>query len=180
MTEDRGPGAGDKVTIAVGSLNPAKIKAVKRPVLRLWPEAEIRPVAVPSGVSAMPMSDAECLAGARNRARAAQAAAGATYGLGLEGGVQKSEVGLLLLGWAVMVDANGREGVGGTARLPLPAGIAARITAEEELGPVMDDLLGTTKINHRGGAVGALTNGLVLRADVFSTAVIYALSPFIR
>ncbi len=127
----------------------------------------------------MPMSETECLAGARNRARAAQEATGATYGVGLEGGVQESEAGLLLLGWVVVVDGKGQEGVGGTARLPLPAAIAARVTAGEELGPVMDDILGETKSNHRGGAVGALTKGLVMRGDAFAMAISYALVPFL-
>jgi inosine/xanthosine triphosphatase len=179
LTGDRRQATGEIFTIAVGSHNPAKLKAVKKAVHRVWPEAEIRPVSVPSGVAAMPMSDAECLAGARNRARAAQQATGAAYGIGLEGGVQESEAGLLLLGWVVVVDEHGREGVGSTARLPLPAAIAARVMAGEELGPVMDDILGETKSNHRGGAVGALTKGLVLRGDAFRMAVTYALVPFL-
>jgi non-canonical (house-cleaning) NTP pyrophosphatase len=43
----------------------------------------------------------------------------------------------------------------------------------------MDDLLDEHKSNHRGGAVGALTSGLVLRADAFAMAVSYALAPFV-
>lgn len=167
------------MTIAVGSRNPAKIAAVTKAIQPVWPAATIRPVAVSSGVSAMPLSDTECLQGARNRARAAREALATAYGIGLEGGVQESAAGLLLLGWVAIVDATGREGVGSTARLPLPATIAARVSAGEELGPVMDDILGVTKSNHRGGAVGALTNGLVLRADTFAMAIACALGPFV-
>ena len=165
--------------IAIGSNNPVKIEAVRSVVVRVWPEAEIIPVQVTSGVPAMPMSDAECLAGARNRARAAQTAVNAALGLGLEGGVNPEPAGLMLLGWAVAVDSQGREGLGGGARLPLPAAIARRVLAGSELGPVMDELLGQENVKQKGGAVGALTAGLVLRKDTFAQAVAYALAPFV-
>ncbi len=165
--------------IAIGTENPAKIAAVRTVIRRVWPDAELAPMAVNSGVPAMPMSDATCLAGALTRARAAREQAGATIGVGMEGGVQADPAGLLLVGWAAVVDDRGREGFGGTARLPLPAAIAERILAGEELGPVMDDLLGEQKSNHRGGAVGTLTAGLVLRSQAFEMAVAFALAPFV-
>lgn len=165
--------------IAVGSNNPVKIEAARSVVARVWPEAEIIPVKVASGVPAMPMSDADCLAGARNRARAARAAAKASLGLGLEGGVNPEPAGLMLLGWVVAVDGQGREGLGGGARLPLPRPIARRVLAGAELGPVMDELLGQENVKQKGGAVGALTAGLVLRQDTFALAVAYALAPFV-
>ncbi len=43
----------------------------------------------------------------------------------------------------------------------------------------MDDILGEQNIKQKGGAVGALTNGLYLRKDAFAIAVAYALSPFL-
>lgn len=165
--------------IAVGSKNPVKIEAVRSVAIRVWPEAQIVPVSVCSGVPAMPMNEADCLAGARNRAAAAREAVGATLGLGLEGGVNPEPAGLMLLGWAAAVDANGREGLGGGARLPLPPAIARRVLAGAELGPVMDDLLGQVNVKQKGGAVGALTAGLVLRQETFAVAVAYALAPFV-
>lgn len=165
--------------VAVGSRNPAKLNAVRAAILRVWPDAQVEGIDVPSGVADMPMSDTECLKGARNRARAARQALGAEMGVGLEGGVQRYDDMLLLVGWVAVSAADGREGVAGTARLPLPALIARRVAAGEELGPVMDDLLDEHKSNHRGGAVGALTAGLVLRGDAFAMAVSYALSPFV-
>jgi non-canonical (house-cleaning) NTP pyrophosphatase len=84
----------------------------------------------------------------------------------------------MLLGWVVVAHVDGREGLASTPRLPLPTFIAERILAGEELGPVMDDILDETKSNHRGGAIGALTGGLVLRGEAFAIAVAYALAPF--
>lgn len=165
--------------IAVGSANPVKIAAVRTMVQRIWPEAEVIAVDTPSGISAMPMSDAETLTGARNRAETARQAAAADLGVGLEGGVNQEPFGLALHGWVVIVDGNGREGIGGGARLPLPPVIAQRVLAGEELGDVMDDLLDDHNVKQKGGAVGALTAGLVMRQETFAIAVAYALSPFI-
>ncbi|NKQ35124.1 MAG: inosine/xanthosine triphosphatase [Chloroflexi bacterium] len=165
--------------IAVGTLNPVKITAVTSMFQRIWPEAEIIPVAVPSGVSAMPMTDAETIAGACNRAVAARAALNADFGVGLEGGVHPEPFGLALQGWVVVVDGHGREGIGGAARIPLPQHIAQRVLDGEELGHVMDDVLDNHNTKQKGGAVGALTNGLVMRQETFAIAVAYALAPFI-
>lgn len=165
--------------IVVGSTNRAKLTAVRSTIQRVWPDAEIVGVDVDTGVSVMPMSDDECLAGARNRAEAALAALDADLGIGLEGGVQAGTPGLMLMGWVVIVDGNGRVGTGGCARIPLPEAIAMRVLTGEELGPVMDDVLNEHDTRQRGGAVGALTDELVLRGDAFAQAVAYALAPFV-
>ena len=165
--------------IAVGSNNLVKVTAVRLTVERVWPDAEIHAVNVPSGVSAMPMSDGETIAGARNRAIAACRQLDADLGVGLEGGVHPEPFGLMLQGWVVVVDQDGREGIGGTARLPLPKPIADRVRASEELGVVMDDILGQSNVKQKEGAVGVLTAGLVLRHETFAVAVAYALAPFV-
>lgn len=165
--------------IAVGSKNPVKVAAVADIVVRQWPHAKVVAFNVPSGVSAMPMSDSETITGAKNRAHAALNAAKADLGIGLEGGVNQEKHGLVLMGWVVVVDGNGRTGIGGAARLPLPEHIAQRVLNGEELGDVMDDVLNEENIKQKGGAVGALTAGLVLRQDTFAIGVAYALAPFV-
>ena len=148
-------------------------------VARVWPDVDVIPVAVRSGVGEMPMSDAETITGATNRASAAREQAGADLGIGLEGGVHPEPFGLVLQGWVVIVDGNGRQSIAGAARLPLPEIIASRVLAGEELGPIMDDLLDDHNVKQKGGAVGALTAGLAPRGHAFAQAVAYALSPFI-
>lgn len=167
------------MNVAVGSTNPVKVMAVRLTIERIWPEAEVHAISVPSGVSAMPMSDAETIAGARNRAIAARQQLDADLGIGLEGGVHPEPIGLTLQGWVVVVDRKGREGVGGVARLPLPNTIANRVLAGEELGQVMDDILGQNNVKQKEGAVGVLTAGLVLRHETFAVAVAYALACFV-
>ena len=157
--------------IAVGSTNPVKLTAVQSIVQQLWPDAEVTAVSVPTGVSEMPLSDSETITGARNRARAARAAINADLGFGLEGGVHPDPIGLVLQGWVVVTDGNGREGIAGAGRLPLPPMLAQRILAGEELGPMMDELLGESNVKAKGGAIGALTGGLIPRQQAFALSI---------
>ncbi|MCB8943859.1 MAG: inosine/xanthosine triphosphatase [Ardenticatenaceae bacterium] len=165
--------------IAVGSTNPVKIEAVRSVVQRVWPEAHVTGIAVPSGVSEMPLSEAEMIAGAKNRAILAREKLSADLGFGLEGGLHEASFGWELQGWVAVVDDDGRSSIGSGTRLPLPHHLVQRVLAGAELGHVMDDLLGETNVKQKGGAIGALTGGLIMRQDAFTHSVIYALAPFL-
>ena len=165
--------------IVVGSTNPVKVGAARDVVLRIWPAAEITAVAVNSGVSAMPMSDEECMIGARNRARAALELAAADLAIGIEGGVHNDGAVLMLTAWTAIISRTGLESIGSSGRLLLPRAIAERVRSGEELGNVMDDILNEHNIKQKGGAVSALTGGLVLRQDALAIGVAYALGPFV-
>ena len=165
--------------VAVGSTNPVKVTAVRTIIQRVWPEAQVEGISVPSGVSEMPMSEAEIIKGARNRAQAARERLSADLGVGLEGGLHEESFGWALQGWVAVVDGNGRSHIGSGTRLLLPEGIVQRVLAGEELGFVMDDLLGEENVKQKGGAIGALTAGLIMRQEAFTHSVAYALAPFI-
>ncbi|GAA0511253.1 DUF84 family protein [Halorubrum aquaticum] len=140
----------------------------------------VESVAVPSGVSEQPTGHAETVAGAENRAAAVLEAGGYDLGVGLEGGVARFEGvdGLFLVMWAA-VDDGDRVGRGSGPSLRLPDGVADRVDAGGELGPIMDDVLDTTGVARRGGAAGALTNGGLDRTDALAAAVSGALGPFV-
>ena len=165
--------------IAVGSNNPVKIQAVSTVVLQAWPAATIHHLAVPSGVSDMPMSDRECIHGALTRASAARTALDADLGLGLEGGVQPVDGKLFLVGWVAAVDHLGRENYACAARLCLPARLSAAIQSGRELGPLLDELTGRQHTNHAEGAIGILTRKLMTRQRSFQVGVTYALAPWL-
>lgn len=169
------------MNIAVGTLNPVKLTAVDVACTQAFPERTltVQGVAVPTGVNEMPRTLDECVAGAHNRAVAARQTLDAALGLGLEGGVEQTPFGLFLVGWVVVVDAHGREGFGSSGRVRLPDSIARKIMAGEELGPLMDALVGREKTNHQEGAIGILTAGQVVRQEMFVTAVLLALAPFV-
>ncbi|QAU12734.1 DUF84 family protein [Halorubrum sp. BOL3-1] len=175
--------------IGVGSGNPVKRRAVE---LSLGSAADadlprdptgvaIESVPVDSGVSEQPTGHAETVAGAENRAAAVlEADTGYDLGVGIEGGVARFDGadGRYLIMWAAATDGD-RVGRAAGPSLPLPADVAARIDDGEELGPVMDDRLGTDGVAKRGGAAGALTDGRVERAEALAAAVSGALGPFV-
>ncbi|RME57387.1 MAG: inosine/xanthosine triphosphatase [Caldilineae bacterium] len=164
--------------IAVGSTNPTKVAAAERAARRLWPEAEILPVAVVSGVSEQPLTDEETIRGAINRAQQARIALDADVGMGVEGGVQDTSVGMFVGGWAAVVDSHGTLGVGAGGRLLLPERLAAQIRQGAELGPLMDRFTGAQNVKHNQGAIGVFTDGLILRTDALEMAFLYALARF--
>ncbi|WP_227375605.1 inosine/xanthosine triphosphatase [Haladaptatus halobius] len=167
--------------VGVGSRNPVKIAAVE--AVFDARETQVDPVVVESvgaesGVAEQPFGERETLAGAENRAR--RAAAGRDLGVGLEGGV--SEVadadGLYLTMWAAVTDGESL-GRGSGPRLQLPEPVALRIRDGEELGPVMDDVLGESDVAKKQGAAGALTDGIIDRQEALEHAVAGALALFV-
>ncbi|MXV60840.1 DUF84 family protein [Natronorubrum sp. JWXQ-INN-674] len=166
------------MNVAVGSTNPVKVEAVERTLERF--QSSITAVEVDSGVAEQPWSIGETVTGAENRARRALAATDADYGIGLEGGVARFDgvPGLSLIMWAAATDGNRIERGGGPT-LRLPDEVARRLEDGAELGPVMDDRLGTAGIAERDGAAGVLTAGLTDRSRALGEAVACAFGPFV-
>ncbi len=166
-------------TVAVGSGNPVKLAAARAVILTLAPHALVAAHPVPSGVSDQPFGDAETIAGARARATAARTASDADLGVGLEGGVVDGPDGMRSCAWCVIVDRDGREGVGGSLAMPLPDAVAKMIRGGEELGHAMDRLVAERGTKHGKGAVGILTAGRIDRQGAYEVLVTYALAPWI-
>jgi inosine/xanthosine triphosphatase len=168
-------------SVGVGSTNPVKIGAVRAVLSGIAPHASVEGIAVASTVADQPFGDEETIRGARARAIAARERLGADLGVGLEGGVVEQRDGSMqTCAWAVVVDANGRSGVGGSLAMPLPSSVASMIRDGVELGVAMDRLVGARGTKHGAGAVGILTAGLVDRQRAYEILVMYALAPFLR
>ena len=167
--------------VAVGSMNPVKIGAVRAMVERLAPHATVDGIAVPSGVSDQPWGDDETIRGAIARAQAARQSLDADWGVGIEGGVIDAGNGIVrTCAWAAVVGRDGRAGVGGSLSLELPAHVGALVRGGMELGHAMDAVTGEQDVKRGVGAVGVLTGGLVTRQRAYETLVAYALVPFLN
>lgn len=166
--------------ISIGSKNPVKIAAVENAVKKIWSDIEIISIEVSSGVSEQPISDDEAIKGATNRAKLSLQKTDADLGIGLEGCTIDTKYGMLLSGWVVVIDKNGKVGIGSGGRLLLPERIASEIRRGKELGPVMDELTGNHNTKQQQGAVGILTNNLISRTAAFEMSIIYALSKFVN
>jgi inosine/xanthosine triphosphatase len=168
------------MNVAVGSLNPAKIEATRLAFAALRPGQiqDVRGYDVSSGVAAQPMTDAEAICGARNRAVHAIALGECDYGVGIEGGLQQTEGSWFNSGWAVVVDRGGREGVGSSLRMQVPVAMMELVLAGQELGKACDLIFGRTDANRAEGFVGLMTGNAIHRTGALCDAVIAALTPF--
>ncbi|HYO91734.1 MAG TPA: inosine/xanthosine triphosphatase [Pyrinomonadaceae bacterium] len=181
------------IVVALGTNRAAKVEAVRRCMERIsrvderWRGAQIISRSVETGVSAMPLSDAELVRGARGRARAVREAllqegVSAQLFVGLEGGFHSFELEgrwhTHLRGWAYVTDGE-REGLGVSPSISVPASIARRVTeGGVELSQVIDDVAGERDVRSRQGAWGVLSRDLLTRAESFEAALIAALAPF--
>ena len=166
--------------VAVGSLNPAKVGAVRAVVVPLVPGVTVSGVLVASEVPSQPWGDEETIRGARARAFGAlHKVSDAELGVGIEGGVVNGDDGLRTCAWAVVASRDGTVGVGGSLAIALPPSVERLIRAGSELGEAMDTLSGETNVKHGRGAVGILTAGLIDRQRAYEALVTYALVPFL-
>lgn len=168
--------------VAVGSENPTKIQAVKLAFQTVWPgkKWEIIGVNVPSGVSDQPMSDLESIKGATNRAKKALKALGADFGVGLEGGAQRIGSNWLECGVMVVIDKEGKIGIGSSPRIMLSKKVLKMIKKGMELGVVADKLFNRTNVKQAEGFFGLMTKNTITRTSGYRDGVIMALTRFIH
>ena len=168
--------------VAVGSQNPVKIEAAQRAFGAVWPEEkwEVCGVEVLSGVSAQPMSDEESIRWARNRAQQAIEKTGADYSVGLEGGLHKIGAHYFDCGWVVVIDRDGAEGIGSTARVMTPRRIMELIHQGMELGAANDIVFSAINSKQKEGHFGLMTKNVITRSDGYMQGVVMALSRFVH
>lgn len=161
----------------MGSSNPVKVGAVIESFKQYYPESEVVSKKVSSGIAEQPLSEEETVRGATNRALSALEYG--DFGVGIEGGV--TEIGDVLFecAWCVVVDKNGRKGIGGGLYFELPKKIADKIKAGGELGPIMNELTGEDNVKEKSGAIGIFTKGKLDRKTAYVQLVTSALIKFV-
>lgn len=164
--------------IAIGSNNPVKQAAARDVFLPLYADATFIGAEVPSGIPDQPWGDAQTRQGAINRARAAQAQFGADVAVGFEGGLIRTELGIMTCAWAAIYANDGTLGIGGGAHMMLPSGAAKLLEEGLELGAVMDKLTGQHNTKHASGAIGLMTDDLETRTSAYAHILRLALAPF--
>ena len=170
------------MNIAVGSLNPVKVEAVRAAFTLVWPKLtlNVAGLQVTSGVSNQPMSDRESIKGARARAQKVLKLTSADYGVGLEGGIQKIGPSWFDCGWVVVVNRAHLEGIGSTARIITPPKMVALLEKGMELGDVVDHFFKTSNAKQGDGHFGLMTNHLITRTSGYRDGVIMALVRFMH
>ena len=178
-----------QLSFGVGTKNRAKLATVRAVLMDVYGEGTftIYPHNVSSGVSDQPMTAAECVTGARNRAEAARLAGDYDLGIGMEGGLedhsfdskQGRQTVWLESGWMAVVDRRGKVGLGTSARFEVKGEVLKRLQEGEEMCVVMNELANDTDIGQKGGMMGAITNGLLPRSTCYEHGLLFALAPFI-
>ena len=169
--------------VVVASRNPVKVGAAREAFESLFPgaEIEIASVDIDSGVSDQPESDDETRQGARNRARrASDAAPGADFWVGLEGGVEVVDDQLLAFAWMAIKGRDGNISEARSATLPLPPAVRDFMDQGMELGEANDRVFATVNSKQGGGAYGLLTEGRYTRESIYAQTLIIALTPYVN
>ena len=167
-------------TIIIASTNPVKIKAAEAGFKAMFPGEEFSTggVSVPVSVSAQPMSDAETLQGANERAlNARSAVTEADFWVGIEGGVEDIDGEMNAFAWVVVLDG-ARAGKGRSGAFILPLRVAELVRQGVELGEADDRIFSRNNSKQQNGAIGLLTDDAVDRVELYVPAVIFALIPF--
>ena len=126
------------------------------------------------------MTDEETIAGALNRARGAlEKFPEASFGIGLEGGIQQTSGRYFESCWVAVCDATGKQGIGCSAKFELSNRFMEHILAGEELATVIDRLSGQTDVRSSQGAMGIVTNGVLCRTESMTHGIIFAFASFV-
>jgi inosine/xanthosine triphosphatase len=180
--------------VAIGSLRPPKVEAVRTVITKVARFLGCRPDAVSyiarevdSGVSNMPLSVQEIRRGACNRAlevrRLVEAESGPVdFAIGLEGGFfilsAEDKEHVHLQTWAYVHHA-GAGFYGSSMSMPVPLAVArAVLENKKELGEVIDDFAHLKDVRNQDGAFGVFSLGLLTRQQALELALIGALAPF--
>lgn len=168
--------------VAIGSRNPTKLEATKLAFEKVFPNESIEYVTIdaPSKISDQPMSDRESIRGATNRATYALKQLKADYGVGPEGGLQKVGNDWFETGWIVIVDKNGKKGIGSSIRMRVPASIMKHIHDGTELGIATDIVFQVKNSKDKLGFFGHMTKNAIDRAHGYRDGIISALTNFMH
>jgi len=170
--------------ILVGSKNPVKIDAAKEAFSSYFKDLEVEGVEVPSSVSDQPI-DEETFEGAEHRVKVLRklndtAKIGASFFVGIEGGVINIYSKWFGIGVVCIMDTKGNIGFGTSPMFELWSDAMEQVLDGVELGDLMAEVTGDPQIKRKGGAVGFLTDGVVERKDLYISALELAIIPFIK
>jgi len=165
--------------ILVASKNPVKIRAVKKAFGKYYDKFDVEGIETKLDIPDQPVG-AETFKGARARARSLFKNFKAEFFVGIEGGIYKIDDTWYSFGAVCIIDANGNTGKGVSPMFTLPDFIVTRLLKGEELGTVMDELLGDHNTKQKYGAIGHLSKGVIDRENLYVSGVIMALIPFLN
>ncbi len=165
--------------VAVGSTNPTKIKPVKKIFSKHFDDVKVVGVQVESGVRDQPLNLDEVFKGALNRAKKAlDEVKNADFGVGIEAGTHKHNFGWLESSLVVIVNEEGKIGIGSASGIVLPREIVEDLEKGKTIDDSIERVFGIKKIGRGVGMFGLLSKGVVTRSEAVEHGVAFALARF--
>ena len=164
----------DSIDIAVGSLNPVKIEAVRNVMERIYGNVRIFAVDSESGVPEQPFED-ETVKGAINRAKGALG--NHTMAVGIEAGVFERYDGLYDVQHCAVIDKDGKITIGMGSGFRYPDKIAELVRNGKTVGEAMKIVYTHNNVGKEQGAIGVLSKGLLDRRELTEQSVLNAMLP---
>ncbi|HTY46517.1 MAG TPA: inosine/xanthosine triphosphatase [Methanomassiliicoccales archaeon] len=165
------------ITVAVGSDNPVKVRAVEAVMRRVFDQVEVSSVRVSSGVPSEPWGD-DVPRGAV--ARAMKAIGTSDFGVGVEAGLFERNGDLYDVQFCAVVDKLGRVTLGQGSGFQYPPKVAGLLRQGKTVGQAFQELYAVERSGKGIGAIGFLTHGLLPRSELSEQAVIAAMVPRMR
>ena len=166
--------------VVVGSQNPVKRNAVREAFSKYFGQVETIPVKVDSGVLPFPLSEAETLLGAVNRAQIAQKQKpSADFSVGLEGGLTTFNKAVYIQAIAAIV-RDSKLSVARSVAVEISESLVMRIDpSSDQSKKAIDSIMGRKNLFQNEGVIGVLTQDCLTRTQVLRDAVICALPRFL-
>lgn len=155
--------------IAIGSINPVKIQAVKN----AFNDGEIQIVSCSalSGVRPQPLSNEETLQGAINRARDCLEKTDVGLAIGLEARVVVLKDKVYLCHWGAVVDRNQNTYFTNGPLILLPTEYLKPLLEGQNLENIMHHSTGIQSLGAKEGAIGVFTQNRLNREQVLTQMV---------
>lgn len=169
--------------IILSSTNKAKKEATSKIISEIFGNNNvIEVISVPSGVRPTPLSNEECILGAKNRISLIKNIyPNSDYYIGAEGGVNKIEDKWYLGGWVIVENRNGIQHLGSSAWVELPLFISNLIDGDKPLSEIIKPIFFSRELYDKKenlGTNGLITNGRYTRINEFYDALKIAFSLF--
>ena len=164
----------DAIDIAVGSLNPVKIEAVRTVMERIYGQVRIFATDAPSEVPEQPFGE-QTPEGAKNRAR--NAINDHTLSVGIEAGVFEMFGTLYDFQYCAILDREGRFTIGTGSGFRYPDEVVELVRKGSTVGEAMRKVYGENDIGRSQGAIGFLSKGLLDRKSLTEQSVLAAMIP---
>jgi inosine/xanthosine triphosphatase len=171
----------------VGSQNKAKLASVEKALEKIgekrieFKSSRVIGVVTDSGVRSQPLTEAETLQGAINRATSAleKGCLDSEYGIGIESGLSQVGGHTFEGGFVAIVSRSGKMGFASSNKYELRRPIMNIIDQGKELSEAVEMITELSDIKNTLGMSGVITNGIIDRTESYVNAIVLAFGPFL-